>query len=192
MDSDSGIEFEDVFKSDERMEDAHGLAYVGWIGRTVARLPKMIAHQRWLAYASEGTEPFRPIAHPWLVRSGYALSLVYVVTDIGVRTNTQYRSSNSVEKAAIVFGDSFVFHSLASMILPALLIHAIVKHSSVGIVRYNVFAGRQKVREYAPTVLGLASIPFVVGPIDHGVEYVLDNTIRTLYDKELVAHDHGN
>jgi len=180
-------EMEDT--TEELLEQTHGVAYLGWVGRTLSRLPKIIAHQRWMAYASEGTEPFRPVAHPWLVRSGYVLSFFYVAMDIGVRTHAEYRETQSREKSAIVFGDSLVFHGFASLLLPAVLIHAIVKHSSVGLVRTGLFAKHHKVREYAPTVLGLASIPFVVGPIDHGVEWVMDNTVRQFYEVH-TEHEH--
>lgn len=35
-------------------------------------------------------------------------------------------------------------------------------------------------REYIPTVVGLAAIPFIVKPIDNAVDYAMDHTVRRL------------
>ena len=36
-------------------------------------------------------------------------------------------------------------------------------------------------RTWVPTVGGLAAIPIIIHPIDHGVDYVMDRTVRTMY-----------
>lgn len=183
-------EVQELVAAEEVLEEAHGLAYLGWIGRTMARAPKLIAAQRWMAYASEGTEPFRPVASKWFVRSGYALSFIYVAADIGVRTRANYVQNQDTKKASIVFGDTLLFHSMASLIIPAVTIHQIVHLSSSGIKRGNILANMPRVRGLLPTLIGLMSIPFVVGPIDHGVEYLMDHTARKFYEHE--EHEHNN
>lgn len=41
----------------------------------------MISAQRYVAYTSDIGESFRPVAHPWLVRSAYGISWLYVTGD---------------------------------------------------------------------------------------------------------------
>ena len=47
------------------------------------------------------------------------------------------------------------------------------------------------VKTWGATLGGLAAIPFIIHPIDHAVDYVLDSSLRTLYsthhDKEVGA-----
>jgi mitochondrial fission process protein 1 len=46
-----------------------------------ARTILMSAH-RYVAYTSDIGESFRPIAHPWLVRSAYGISWAYLIGDV--------------------------------------------------------------------------------------------------------------
>lgn len=41
-------------------------------------------------------------------------------------------------------------------------------------------AGKLKgpLRKWGPTAIGLLAIPFIIHPIDHGVDYVMDETYR--------------
>jgi fission process protein 1 len=186
---------------DEELEAHHELVYIGWIGRTLARTskmlsasPKIIAGQRWMAYASEGTEPFRPVASVRFVQLGYALSFLYVFCDIGLKATHAWKTTRSTQHTAIVTGDTAVFHTFASMLLPAVTIHTVVKYAGKGLQKTNLLANFPKVRAWTPTVVGLCSIPFVVHPIDHGVEFVMDKTIRQFYDyrphHEHTPHEH--
>lgn len=180
---------EEYQTAEEYISEGHGLAYLGWIGRTMARAPKLIAAQRWMAYASEGTEPFRPVASKWFVRSGYALSFLYVLSDIGVRTRLTWLETHSKQKATVVFGDTLVFHSLASLVIPAVFIHQIVHGSSKLVSKMSSITRYPRVAGLAPTIIGLCSIPFVVGPIDHGVEFAMDKTLRQYYEVHS-SHEH--
>ena len=36
---------------------------------------------------------------------------------------------------------------------------------------------------YGPTLVGLAAIPFIIHPIDHSVDYVMDRTYRAYFDE---------
>jgi mitochondrial fission process protein 1 len=42
----------------------------------------MLSAQRYVAYTSDIGESFRPVAHPWLVRSAYAISWAYLIGDV--------------------------------------------------------------------------------------------------------------
>lgn len=43
----------------------------------------LISAHRYVAYTSDIGESFRPIAHPWLVRSAYGISWAYLLGDVG-------------------------------------------------------------------------------------------------------------
>lgn len=38
--------------------------------------------------------------------------------------------------------------------------------------------------KYFPTLIGLCSIPFIIHPIDHFVDYFMDNTYRKLFNQK--------
>lgn len=42
----------------------------------------LISAHRYVAYTSEVGESFRPVAHPWLVRSAYGISWAYIFGDV--------------------------------------------------------------------------------------------------------------
>lgn len=43
----------------------------------------LLSAHRYIAYTSDVGESFRPVAHPWLVRSAYAISWSYILGDVG-------------------------------------------------------------------------------------------------------------
>jgi len=152
----------------------------------------MHSAHRYVAYTSDIGESFRPVAHPWLVRSAYGISWAYVLGDVvhegykaylrnrrilappseaykdatdlkapqvakGMATGNVAGSLKStpnpspswsdgegegdtlvpwptahiplMEDYRMVMAKRAVFQSIASMGLPALTIHTVVKHS---------------------------------------------------------------
>jgi hypothetical protein len=45
------------------------------------------------------------------------------------------------------------------------------------------------VRKWAPTLIGLCAIPVIIKPIDHGVDALMDATIRPWLHKTAVDDD---
>ena len=43
----------------------------------------LLSAHRYVAYTSDVGESFRPIAHPWLIKSAYGISWAYLVGDVG-------------------------------------------------------------------------------------------------------------
>ena len=43
--------------------------------------------------------------------------------------------------------------------------------------------------KYLPVAIGLSSIPFIVHPIDHFTDYLLDNTYRKILTKDWIKHN---
>lgn len=161
--------------------------------------PRLMKAIRPLAYASEVGESFRHIT-PQFIKASYGLSFLYVFMDIGVKTGEVYLDKDLPEekKKITMFCTAFdksLFHLSASIAVPAILIHQTVKRSGQGL---NFVKDNQKFNTYlkssnstrtlgllhhhrlkfVPVVLGLCTIPFIIGPIDHGTDWVLDNTTR--------------
>ncbi|QKF94608.1 mitochondrial 18kda protein [Fadolivirus algeromassiliense] len=166
--------------TDNDLEQSRPVVYLNWFLRT---FPRVISKQRYLAYASEVGESFRPIIPKYIVNASYAASIFYVGTDVWIHTHDMIQQNKPQKEIAIRTTDRLIWHSFASMILPALTVHSIVKYSGKGIDKYNMFSTKPKVRGWAPTLIALACIPFIIHPLDHVTDYAMDNTIRKLYNK---------
>jgi len=153
------------------------------------RSSRVIANQRFLAYASEVGESFRPNIHRNIVRGSYALSLGYVASDVFVKSHDTYKTTHDSKKTAIETTDSIIWHSFASMILPAVTIHSIVKYTGKFINKANLLRSFPRFRGWLPTLIGLSSIPFIIHPLDHATDFAMDNTVRRLYRNENKKHN---
>ncbi|KAI9785315.1 MAG: hypothetical protein M1839_000332 [Geoglossum umbratile] len=155
----------------------------------------LMSAQRYVAYTSDVAESFRPVAHPYLVRGGYAVSWAYLVGDVGYegyraylrnQNFTRAAAENSSKegvaggKAAVVpLRDDYrtlmvqraIFQSIASMGLPAFTIHSIVRYSGVALKGVKQYP---KLRAYGPIGLGLAAVPFLPYMFDKPVEEAVD------------------
>lgn len=155
------------------------------------------ATHRYVAYTSDIGESFRPVAHPRLITSAYAVSWAYLCGDVayeswkahlrqhGVSANYKpwdefaYPSASLQAKAAtenpdwkLVGVKRAMFQGIASMGLPAFTIHSTVKYA--GRAMKNV--KNQKLRTYGPVGLGLAVVPALPylfdEPVEHAIDYV--------------------
>ena len=72
--------------------------------------------------------------------------------------------------------------ALASVMIPGAAINMIVKSSRLVLSRATflptIAAG------WGPTGIGLASIPFIIHPIDNAVDQLMDNTVREWLKEE--------
>eukprot|EP00327_Prymnesium_parvum_P010875 CAMPEP_0184395860 /NCGR_PEP_ID=MMETSP0007-20130409/46313_1 /TAXON_ID=97485 /ORGANISM="Prymnesium parvum, Strain Texoma1" /LENGTH=179 /DNA_ID=CAMNT_0026748317 /DNA_START=36 /DNA_END=575 /DNA_ORIENTATION=+ len=128
---------------------------------------------RLLGYANEVGESFRPLVPRWLVNGSYALSGGYVLTDTAWRVATVPGQTALTREAAVEACDTLVWQALASVIVPGALINRVVWA-----------AGRMsRGPRWMPTAVGLGCVPFIVGPIDHGVNYLMDVGVRPFYSK---------
>eukprot|EP00798_Chlamydomonas_sp_ICE-L_P011294 gene11294-18930_t len=124
---------------------------------------------------------------PKLLAPSYALAFAYVFGDVIYKGQKQYIKDNQKITAALLVKsfDTLLWQSLASVFVPGLVIHKVVDASTVAIKK--TLPGKEKIlgglvsTKLIPVALGLSAIPFIVGPIDHGVEVAVDKTIRQTY-----------
>jgi len=135
-----------------------------------------------MAYASEIGESFRPITKSYIVKFLYGVSWGYIFLDTGISVHKV--STQSYEVMSITFFDTFTWHILASMVLPAVTIHAIVDNSKKIFKKSNI-KNNSPIKKFGPTVIGLCSIPFIIHPLDHFTDYFMDNTFRKIYSDKL-------
>ena len=119
----------------------------------------LLSAHRYVAYTSDIGESFRPIAHPWLIKSAYGISWAYLIGDVsheGYKAylrnqrvmyphtpgTTALNASDATQEKSVsvgkvpaiedfrsVMAQRAVFQGLASMGLPAFTIHSIVRYS---------------------------------------------------------------
>ena len=140
---------------------------------------------RYAGYANELGESFRPIFPKFVVPS-YGISFAYVFGDTydkSCKAKLQAKSMDSnlrtlhVARSAI---DTLLWQSLASVVVPGITIHQIVHMTSKLIERQkSVPFG---IRRWAPTLVGLTTIPFIIHPLDNVVHFLLDLTVRPAFD----------
>uniref|UniRef100_A0A7S3D2N3 Mitochondrial fission process protein 1 n=1 Tax=Palpitomonas bilix TaxID=652834 RepID=A0A7S3D2N3_9EUKA len=144
---------------------------------------------RFLGYANELGESFRAFIAKKLVVASYVVSFGYVFADTAHKGHVEYLKAHEGEpeevkeskarmweNIAISAGDTFVWQVLASVAIPGFAINRIVAASSFALKNY-------KRRDMAATLIGLASIPLIVEPIDHGVHKLMDYSLRRFYRK---------
>ena len=124
---------------------------------------------RLLGYANECGEAFRPLVPQAAVSATYAVAFTYVAADASWRARTLPSSSRlgALAEAA----DTLVWQTLASVAIPGFTINRIVWASQRITTPPSV---------WAPTVCGLAAIPLIVDPIDHGVDVFMERVYRPL------------
>ncbi|PKY05623.1 hypothetical protein P168DRAFT_303380 [Aspergillus campestris IBT 28561] len=210
--------------------------YAGYANRL--RTILLSAH-RYVAYTSDIGESFRPVSHPYLVRSAYAISWTYLIGDVahegykaylrnrdvlappcesykdavshgdvvlgmatgnvagslrpsqslsGAQSQSQAEQESLtpwpatsiplIEDYRVVMAKRAVFQGLASMGLPALTIHTVVKHSGRMLKDYK----SALLRTWSPIGLGLAIVPFLPyifdEPVEHAVQWSFREAIR--------------
>eukprot|EP00545_Synedropsis_sp_CCMP1620_P010317 CAMPEP_0119005980 /NCGR_PEP_ID=MMETSP1176-20130426/2044_1 /TAXON_ID=265551 /ORGANISM="Synedropsis recta cf, Strain CCMP1620" /LENGTH=180 /DNA_ID=CAMNT_0006957851 /DNA_START=23 /DNA_END=565 /DNA_ORIENTATION=+ len=137
---------------------------------------------RFLGYANEVGESFR-YQFPRFVTPTYIVAFGYCLMDA---TSNGYSAWNSFDptktersrpvQTALATGDTLLWQILASVCIPGVTINMIVKASRFAVSRTTVLP--TVAAAWLPTGMGLASVPLIIQPIDHAVDYMLDNTVR--------------
>lgn len=77
----------------------------------------------------------------------------------------------------MISGDTLIWQLLASVGIPGFTINRICWASKKALKITN-FAKGTPIAKFVPTIIGLASIPFIIHPIDRGVDLLMDETYR--------------
>ncbi|CAX40084.1 conserved hypothetical protein [Candida dubliniensis CD36] len=182
-------------------EQESGFRYAAYANRLRTIL---LASHRYVAYTSDIGESFRPVAHPYLVKSGYAVSWLYILGDVSyaswitkMKAEGRYepglkpwdKAPAPNEVAAKTFTSTHglvdsdwrlsalkrgIFQSIASMGLPAFTIHSAVRYSSYLFKNSKV----PVLKTYGPVAIGLGIVPVLPyifdEPVEHAVDWVFE------------------
>ncbi|XP_076760011.1 mitochondrial fission process protein 1 [Xylocopa sonorina] len=133
---------------------------------------------RYLGYANEVGEAFRPIIPTWIVRVSYAVASAYVLADTtnsGLKAHQSNVSPRATKNTLLSMTDTLLWQSFASVIIPGFTINRICAAVQFVQRRSNNVALKNR---WVPTIIGLASIPFIIHPIDNIVEQTMNVTYR--------------
>jgi len=90
--------------------------------------------------------------------------------------------------------DTLVWQGLASVAIPGFTINRICALSAHVLKKFSKIPG--PAQKWTTMALGLACIPFIIKPIDHSVDYFMENTLRKWYHigpvMETVVHHDRN
>ncbi|GAA5849322.1 hypothetical protein JCM8547_006514 [Rhodosporidiobolus lusitaniae] len=160
--------------------------YMGYLARL---RPVLISSSRYLAYSSDVGESFRPVVAPRVVTAAYGLSWAYVGGDVAYEGYKAHLKAKEMapeqmnQVIGLTVAKRAIFQATASMLLPSLTIHSIVRYSAIAIKRQGIQNAR--VRQWLPSALGLGFIPALPFLFDEPVEHVVDSTFdrieRSLY-----------
>ena len=141
---------------------------------------------RYLGYANEVGEAFRYVL-PSLVLPSYFISIGYVLGDVFDKGRKEHDASKDVRRSMLISLDCLMWQSLASVVIPGMVIHKVVGTVSKGVS--SVARGRDFISfglarvptKSLPVLVGLACIPLVIEPIDHAVTMAMDASVRKLW-----------
>ncbi|BET02488.1 Mitochondrial fission process 1 [Nesidiocoris tenuis] len=134
---------------------------------------------RYLGYANEVGEAFRPVIDEKLVWGSYGVASLYVLADTVSKAVTVWRNEHpsSRFKESVKTGvDVLVWQSFASVIIPGFTINRICALSSYLLRRSPV----KKYSKPMTVAIGLCSIPLIIHPIDRGVDFAMDRSVRPI------------
>eukprot|EP01012_Entosiphon_sulcatum_P023378 TRINITY_DN2837_c0_g1_i1.p1 TRINITY_DN2837_c0_g1~~TRINITY_DN2837_c0_g1_i1.p1 ORF type:complete len:188 (+),score=12.72 TRINITY_DN2837_c0_g1_i1:39-602(+) len=143
--------------------------YIGYASRIPLMFKRVI---RYFAYTSDVGESFRPIVHPRIVTASYALSWTYVLGDVSYEGYKEVNRGVTGAPLAQTVVKRGIFQAVASMAIPAFLIHSQVK------IFIKVFQRVGRFQKWGPTTAGLALVPvlpyLIDEPVEHGLDYAFD------------------
>lgn len=163
-------------------------AYIRNIGVLTRNILPILRPAAYMSDVGETLRPFtkinKPIITPKFIKMMYGISIGYVLLDTGVKTHKRWEETNGdIKKTGITCLDISLWHTSASMVLPGLTIHSIVKYS--GKMIEKTIKTKTMPIKLLPTLIGLLSIPFIIHPLDHLTDYIMDMTSRKIYGEYL-------
>lgn len=127
----------------------------------------------------------------------------YAVADTIDKSYKDFKQNASVKSAGITAVDVFLWQMLASVTIPGFTINRWVAKVTLLLClvylififpfcRITYFSGqllrkvkaKKSIVQFLPVAIGLSSIPFIIHPIDHFTDYLMDNTYRKFVKKD--------
>ncbi|XP_071448132.1 mitochondrial fission process protein 1 [Hetaerina americana] len=136
---------------------------------------------RLLGYANEIGEAFRPLVKKIWVHASYGVAISYVAADTFDKAGKTYKNpfiSDAVRRSEVlkVSADTLVWQGLASVIIPGFTINRVCAGTLYLLRKTTKWP--KIVRKWTATGVGIFCIPLIVTPIDHGVHFLMDNSLR--------------
>ncbi|KAH9888141.1 mitochondrial 18 KDa protein-domain-containing protein [Xylariomycetidae sp. FL2044] len=173
----------------------------------------MLSAHRYVAYTSDIGESFRPVAHPWLIRSAYGISWAYILGDVSYegykaywqnqrKLNPQRELSDRAQKATGLVSpapadtkpdvvtplEDYRIVMLQRGIFQSLASMGLPAFTIHSVVRYSGRAMKdvknKTIRTWGPIGLGLAIVPFLPKIFDKPVE----DAVEYLFHKGFEAY----
>ena len=148
-----------------------------WPGR--ALVASWLLRLRLTAFTSEVGESLRPLVQRSWVRLCYAVSWTYVLLDVLIRAADEMSLRGQTWRVVRTLLFFSVFHTLATMLLPAYLIHTAV-HQTHQALHTQASRALQRHAMWAPTVVGLLLIP-IMPLLDEPMEHALELAFGRLW-----------
>lgn len=156
------------------------LGYANEIGESFRyQLPRFVVPSYIISFGYCGMDSISAGYQEWNRKNekGFSSSTAKNGSSLSTRTR-EYRS-------AIAVCDTLLWQTLASVLIPGGTINGIVRLSRLVVSqKRTVFSKAPMLQKWFPTFTGIASIPFIVHPIDTFVDYLLDNTTRAWINNE--------
>jgi len=134
---------------------------------------------RYLGYANECGEAFRPLVPVEVVYFTYFLAIAYILADTvdKGKKGAAAPGENSGPRAVVGASDTFMWQMLASVIFPSFCINRLVV--------FLLYAQAQDIpsflqADFLPTVAGLVAIPLLITPLDVLAHQTLNLSFRKL------------
>lgn len=126
---------------------------------------------RYLAYSSDVGESFRPVLPSQAVLATYGIAIGYVLCDVGYHVYQETclpddcPGGKNIPRCLV---HNTVFQLIASLALPAFIIHTGVHQAQRGFKKLGRYT------KWGPTIVGLAMIPFLPACVDYPAEVLID------------------
>mmetsp|Transcript_19050 Transcript_19050/g.26186 ORF Transcript_19050/g.26186 Transcript_19050/m.26186 type:complete len:164 (+) Transcript_19050:89-580(+) len=133
---------------------------------------------RFVGYANEVGEAFRSV-YPKYLRLSYIVAFGYVGCDAADKIYRAINDGASNETTIKIGADVLIWQTFASVIIPGKTIHLIASATNYSVNKLRIFSHLPfAIRKWAPTAVGLVSIPLIIHPIDTFVTNTMDQTVR--------------
>ena len=137
---------------------------------------------RYLGYANEVGEAFRPLVPVQIVYLSYAAAISYILADTLDKGKkgaaaAQLDANNEVSpalRATLGASDTFLWQMLASVVFPSFCINRLVAL----LLTLQESAPSVLQQEWIPTAIGLVAIPLLIEPLDVLAHWTLNGSFR--------------